>query len=110
MFHVNTAIFISCILGRCQHSPAGLHHQPPLARLLQLHLDISLLTHLHYNKDYDDRSFIQLGQLSVIPPGLVLEAGGDFNLAGSYACKVEVPPHFKVPSGGDFSSPGMAAS
>ena len=43
------------------------------------------------------------------PPGLVLEAGGDFNLAGSYACKVEVPPHFKVPSGGDFSSPGMAA-
>ena len=52
---------------------------------------------------------IQLGQLSVIPPGLVLEAGGDFNLAGSYACKVEVPPHFKVPSGGDFSSPGMAA-
>ena len=35
---------------------------------------------------------IQLGQLSVIPPGLVLEAGGDFNLAGSYACKVEVPP------------------
>ena len=54
-------------------------------------------------------SYIQLGQLSVIPPGLVLEAGGDFNLAGSYACKVEVPPHFKVPSGGDFSSPGMAA-
>ena len=53
--------------------------------------------------------YIQLGQLSVIPPGLVLEAGGDFNLAGSYACKVEVPPHFKVPSGGDFSSPGMAA-
>ena len=52
---------------------------------------------------------LQLGQLSVIPPGLVLEAGGDFNLAGSYACKVEVPPHFKVPSGGDFSSPGMAA-
>ena len=52
---------------------------------------------------------VQLGQLSVIPPGLVLEAGGDFNLAGSYACKVEVPPHFKVPSGGDFSSPGMAA-
>ena len=43
------------------------------------------------------------------PPGLVLEAGGDFNLAGSYACKVEVSPHFKVPSGGDFSSPGMAA-
>ena len=35
---------------------------------------------------------VQLGQLSVIPPGLVLEAGGDFNLAGSYACKVEVPP------------------
>ena len=52
---------------------------------------------------------LQLGQLSVIPPGLVLEVGGDFNLAGSYACKVEVPPHFKVPSGGDFSSPGMAA-
>ena len=50
---------------------------------------------------------IQLGQLSVNPPGLVLDAGGDFNLAGSYACKV--PPHFKVPSGGDFSSPGMAA-
>ena len=52
---------------------------------------------------------MQLGQFSVNPPRLVLEVGGDFNLAGSHACKVEVPPHFKVPSGGDFSSPGMAA-
>ena len=56
------------------------------------------------------QGLVQLGQLSVIPPGLVLEAGGDFNLAGSYACKVEVPPPpFKVPSGGEFSSPGMPA-
>ena len=54
-------------------------------------------------------SNVQLGQPSVNPPRLVLEVGGDFNLAGSYACKVEVPPHFKVLSGGDFSSPGMAA-
>ena len=52
---------------------------------------------------------LQLGQLSVIPPGLVLEAGGDFNLAGSYACKVEVPPTSSFQVGGDFSSPGMAA-
>ena len=55
------------------------------------------------------RASIQLGQLSVIPPGLVLEAGGDFNLAGSYACKVEVPPTSRFQVGGDFSSPGMAA-
>ena len=67
---------------------------------------VIMRSHIH---QYRYRLGIQLGQLSVIPPGLVLEAGGDFNLAGSYACKVEVPPHFKVPSGGDFSSPGMAA-
>ena len=43
---------------------------------------------------------LQLGQLRVISPGLVLEAGGDFNLAGSYACKVEVPPTSRFQVGG----------
>ena len=58
-----------------------------------------------------DLDNVQLGQPSMNPPGLVLEAGGTSTLQAAmcYACKVEVPPHFKVPSGGDFSSPGMAA-
>ena len=43
------------------------------------------------------------------PPRLVLEVGGDFNLAGSCACKVEVPPTSRFQVGGDFSSPGTAA-
>ena len=34
---------------------------------------------------------MQLGQASVNPPDLCLK-WEDFNLADSYACKVEVPP------------------
>ena len=40
-------------------------------------------------------TLIQLGQLSVNPPRLVLEVGGDFNLAGSHAWRAEVPPHLE---------------
>ena len=43
------------------------------------------------------------------PPRTCAWSGGDFNLAGSYACKVEVPPTSSFQVGGDFSSPGMAA-
>ena len=38
---------------------------------------------------------VQLGQLSVIPPRLVLEVGGDFSLAGSCAWRAEVPPYLE---------------
>ena len=52
---------------------------------------------------------IQLGQPSVNPPGLVLEAGGDFNLAGSHAWRAEVPPTWNLEVGGDFNYTGIAA-
>ena len=71
---------------------------------------VILLTWFRYRVEHNVRSVnIQLGQPSVNPPRLVLEVGGDFNLAGSYACKVEVPPTSSFQVGGDFSSPGMAA-
>ena len=47
---------------------------------------------------------LQLGQPSVNPPRLVLEVGGDFNLAGSCACKVEVPPTSGFQVGGGTSA------
>ena len=43
------------------------------------------------------------------PPQTCAWSGGDFNLAGSCACKVEVPPTSRFQVGGDFSSPGTAA-
>ena len=58
---------------------------------------VIMRSHIH---QYRHRLGIQLGQLSVIPPGLVLEAGGDFNLAGSHAWRVEVPPTWNLEVGG----------
>ena len=55
-----------------------------------LHNCAKLCKQLHYTARSAQRD----------PPGLVLEAGGDFNLAGSYACKVEVPPTSRFQVGG----------
>ena len=52
---------------------------------------------------------LQLGQLSVNPPRLLLEVGGDFNLAGSHAWRAEVPPTWNLEVGGDFNFTGIAA-
>ena len=52
------------------------------------------------NTPIEEDGLIQLGQPSVNPPRLVLEVGGDFNLAGSCACKVEVPPTSRFQVGG----------
>ena len=58
-----------------------------LHKLGCLHINIKLkLVTVLLNSDPQKKKLLQLGQLSVIPPGLVLEAGGDFNLASSDAC------------------------
>ena len=44
------------------------------------------------NNNNTSSCLVQLGQFSVNPPRLVLEVGGDFNLAGSHAWRAEVPP------------------
>ena len=44
--------------------------------------------------------YIQLGQLSVIPPGLVLEAGGTSTLQAAMPVKLKSPPTSRFQVGG----------